>query len=166
VIVLGIDSASTSGWGLLDGERPVGYGTVDARDPNRIVALVSFVCAKARPDLVAIEDNYLGKNVDTVKVLSRIVGMWQMAFALRGVPTELLMPNIWQNGILRGLISPKSQSADRKRAAALWVKATYRLATTGDAADALGLATFVARRELFAGKVRAVGAGALPRAVL
>lgn len=158
MIVLGIDSASTSGWALLDGERILERGTIDARDPKRIDTLAAFVCAKARPDLVAIEDNFLGVNVNVVKVLSRIVGRFEMVFAVRGVPTELVMASIWQKAILAGL------PGGTKKACATWVRATYGITVGEDTADAIGLAVFVARRELVAARTRA--AGAMPRAAI
>jgi len=162
MIVLGIDSASCSGWALLDGCRPIKYGTINAREPARIDTLAALVNSIGRPDLVAIEDSYLGENVNTVKVLSRIQGRFEQAFATRGIPTELVMADVWQKALLTGLITGKSKSAERKRAAAIWVKATYGLVVSEDIADAIGIGTFVARRELFAGKVRA-SSGALPR---
>jgi Holliday junction resolvasome RuvABC endonuclease subunit len=156
--ILGIDSASTAGFCLLDGERILEKGAIDARDPHRIDALAALVCGKARPDLVAIEDNFLGVNVNVVKVLSRIVGRFEQAFAMRGVPTELVLASTWQRALLAGL------PGGTKRACATWVRATYGLTVPEDVADAIGLATFVARRELVA--QRLAGVGALPRAAI
>jgi Holliday junction resolvasome RuvABC endonuclease subunit len=158
VIVLGIDSACRSGWALLDGRRPIKYGTVNAREPLRIDTLASLVNSIGRPDLVAIEDSYLGENVVTLKVLSRIQGRWEQAFAQRGIPTELVMADTWQKSLLTGLITGKSKSADRKKAAILWVRATYGLTVAEDVADGFGLATFIARRELLAARIRLAGA--------
>lgn len=163
MIILGIDSASVSGWCLLDGDRVLKFGTVNAREPMRIDALAALVNSIARPALAVIEDSYLGENVNTVKVLSRIQGRWEQAFATRGIPSELVMADTWQKAILTGLISRKSKSEERKRAAAIWVKATYGLTVPEDVADAIGLATHVARREMLAGRV---AAGALPRAAI
>lgn len=156
VIVLGLDSASTTGFALLDGERILESGTVDAREMKRIDVLAAFMCSRARPDLVAIEDNFLGINVNTVKVLSRIVGAWELAFAVRGVPTELVMASVWQKALLAGL------PGGTKKRAATWVKATYGLKVSEDVADAIGIAAFVARREIVAARIRS--AGAMPQA--
>jgi Holliday junction resolvasome RuvABC endonuclease subunit len=163
MIVLGIDSASCSGWALLDGCRPIKYGTINAREPARIDTLAALVNSIGRPDLVAIEDSYLGENVNTVKVLSRIQGRFEQAFATRGIPTELVMADVWQKALLTGLITGKSESADRKRAAIIWVRATYGVAVSEDIADAIGIGTWVIRREQLNRKLVQM-AGAIPAA--
>jgi len=161
--VLALDSATTTGWAQLDGERLIGTGTVNAGDLLRLDAFAVFICARERPDLVVIEDNFVMRgrkaNPNTMKVLSRIVGAWLLAFAVRGVQTEIVMPGAWQKGVLPNLGAGKT-----KMAAALWVKATYGLVVPEDIADAIGLATWIARREQLAARVRTVGA--IPRATL
>lgn len=158
VVVVGIDSASTSGWASLNDERPIAYGAVDARNPRLLDDCVRNLCALARPDRVVIEDSYLGRgpksNVNTVKVLARIQGMWLMAFAMRGLTAEIILPAAWQSGILAGLIGKRTKSKECKKAAALWVRATHKLVVPEDVADAIGIATFVARRELVALRCR------------
>lgn len=161
--VLGIDSASVSGWAQLEGERPIGTGTVNAADLLRLDAFAAFICAKSRPDLVVIEDNFVMRgpkaNPNTMKILSRIVGAWLLAFAVRGVTTEVLLPGVWQKGVL-----PNLGVGRTKKAAAMWVKATFGLTVPEDAADALGIATHVARREQMAARLARVGA--IPRAAI
>jgi Holliday junction resolvasome RuvABC endonuclease subunit len=161
-IILGLDSATRTGWALVQGEKLLEHGVVNGADRKRQDLLAVYVCGKARPDLVVIEDNYFGKHVDVVKVLSRIVGAWELCFAVRGVDTELLMASTWQRELLTGLISNGSKSDHRKKACALWVKQTYGVRVSEDEADAIGIATWVARRESYAAKVRRV-TGALPR---
>lgn len=156
MVVLGVDSASSAGWAHLDGTRIIGSGAIDARDPHRIDALAALVCGRARPDLVVIEDSFLGINVNTVKVLSRIQGRFEQAFATRGVPTELLLASVWQKALLAGI------PGGTKKACATWVQATYRIKVGEDAADAIAIATHVERRETMARRMRA--AGALPQA--
>jgi Holliday junction resolvasome RuvABC endonuclease subunit len=164
-IVLGIDSASRSGWALVQGERLIEHGTVNGADRKRQDTLAAYVCGKTRPDLVAIEDNYLGANVNVVKVLSRIVGAWELCFAVRGVDTRLVMGSVWQKALLTGLIDFGTKSTARKAACALWVKATYGVKVSEDEADAIGLATHVARELAMDTKIRRA-AGALPRTAI
>lgn len=144
-IVLGLDSASTTGWALVQGEKLLEHGLVNASERRRQDTLAAYVCSRHRPDIAVIEDNYFGKNVDVVKVLSRIAGAWELAFAVRGVDTRLVMGSVWQKALLTGLIDNGSVSAARKAACARWVKATYGLKVSEDEADAIGLATYVAR---------------------
>jgi len=152
VVILALDSASCTGWALLEGERLIGRGTVDASDLLRLEAFARNACAQRRPDLVVIEDNFVmrGKkaNPNTMKILSRIVGAWLLAFAVRGVATEIVMPNIWQRGVLG-----KIAKGGTKKAAALWVRATFGVDANEDECDAIGLACWVARREMLASRL-------------
>jgi len=161
VNVLAIDSATCSGWAHLEGERLVARGTVNAGDLLRVDAFAAFICAKSRPDLAVIEDNFVMRgpkaNPNTMKILSRIVGAWLLAFAVRGVPTEVVLPGVWQKGVLGALVK-----GGTKKAAALWVRATYGVAVGEDEADAIGLGTWIARRELVARRL--AGVGAIPQA--
>ena len=155
--ILGLDSATCTGWGLLDeGERLAGHGTVDASDLLRVDAFAARICSTQRPDLVVIEDNFVMRgpkaNPNTMKILSRIVGAWLLAFAVRGVPTEVVLPGVWQKGVLGQLTK-----GGTKRAAALWVQATFGITVPEDAADGIGIATWVARREQLARRIRAAG---------
>jgi hypothetical protein len=159
VIVLGIDSATTAGWAVVDGERLIEYGTVDARDPIRVWQLAGHLVVAHAPALAVIEDSYLGRgahaNVATAKLLSRLIGRWEMALAARGVRAELVLPQAWQTATLAGFLPPgRVKRDDRKRAAAAWAKATYGVTITGDAADAVGLATYASRRASMDAKLR------------
>jgi Holliday junction resolvasome RuvABC endonuclease subunit len=163
VNILALDSATTTGWADLAGEKLVASGAVNVGDLLRLDAFASYICARRRPDLVVVEDNFVMRgpkaNPNTMKILSRIVGAWLLAFTVRGVPTEVILPGVWQNGVLGSLTK-----LGTKRAAAIWVQATYGITVSEDAADAIGLATWVARRELVA--QRMAGVGAIPRAAL
>lgn len=159
--VLAIDSASTAGFAIVDGERLLEHGTVDVRDPMRVHHVVGDLCARLRPDLAVIEEAYVARgahaNVATSMMLSRMIGRWEMALALRGVPTELLNAHAWQSQVLAGLAPNKAKREALKAAAARWVLATYRIAVGEDAADAICLASHVSRRETFAARLRRAG---------
>jgi len=159
--VLGIDSASVAGFAVVDGERLLDHGTVDARDPLRVHQLVGDICTRLRPDLAVIEDAYVARgkdaNVQTTMMLCRLIGRWEMALALRSVHAELVTAHGWQSEILAGLLPPKPKREDRKAAAARWARLTYRVDVAGDAADAIGIATWAARRGAIAARLRRAG---------
>jgi Holliday junction resolvasome RuvABC endonuclease subunit len=161
VKVLGIDSASTAGWAIVEGERLLEHGTVDARDPMRVHHLVGDIVTRHRPELAVIEQAYVARgpkaNPEVTMMLSRLIGRWEMALALRAVPTELVNTKTWQTEILAGLITIKSKREACKAAAALWARGTYRISVSGDAADAIGIATWAARRALVAARQRRAG---------
>lgn len=155
--VLGIDSASTAGWAIVDGERLLEHGTVDARDPMRVHQVVGDLVTRHRPELAVIEEAYVGRgehaNPKTTMLLSRFIGRWEMALALRGLKAELVTAQSWQSEILAGLLPPKPKREDRKAAAARWVRLTYRVDVVGDAADAISIATWASRRATLAARL-------------
>jgi len=161
-LVLGIDSAPRrTGWALVerDGrqERLVAYGALTAVDADVVTEFSGQVVHRCPSiDVVAIEDAYYGENVGTTKALSRLVGRWQQAFEGLGLETKLVMADVWQRGILTGLITPKSGREARKAAAAIWVRSTFGTALGADEADAAGLATWELRQRRFAQRAGAV----------
>jgi hypothetical protein len=167
--VLGLDSATRTGYGLAerDGarERLLAHGVLDL-NRARAAFMESFadtVLEGGPVDLVAIEDNYLDTNpekanVATLKALARIVGRWEQVWEARKVKTVLVPAQRWQTGLLAGLMGPRANRDTRKRAAGLWVKATFGLELDQDACDGVCLAVWVARQRAFEARAR-------PRAV-
>jgi Holliday junction resolvasome RuvABC endonuclease subunit len=160
-VVLGIDSApSCSGWALVerDGnrERLIAHGllyTVDHEVVNEFAGRIAMGALTV--DVVVIEDVYMDKNVDTVKVLSRLVGRWQQAFEALGLSTRLVMADIWQRGMLTGLIAAGTKRDGRKKAAKLWAQATFAETLDENEADAAGIATWEIRQRAFAERAAA-----------
>lgn len=161
MIILGIDSATIAGFAIVDGERLIHHGTVDARDPMRVHQVVGDLVTRFRPGRAVIEQAYVARgkqsNPEVTMLLSRFIGRWEMALALRSVPTELVAAQAWQSEILAGLLPPRPKRDDRKAAAARWVKLTYRVDVAGDAADAIGLATYASRRATLDARLRRAG---------
>ncbi len=161
--VLAIDSAFTrSGWGLLERDKPrerlIAHGLLEACDHEIVGAFAhKMATGPLSIDVVVIEDAYLGENVDTLKSLSRLVGRWQQAFEALGLKTQLVMADVWQKGILSGLITGKTEREGRKRAAQIWAQATFGEALPSDSADAVGLGTWVLRQRAFAKRVGRAG---------
>lgn len=166
--ILGIDSATKTGFGLVERvgtkERLISYGAVDLGRGPMAAAIETFVervIEDGPIDEVAIEDNYLAAgeqaNVVTLKCLARLAGRWEQAFEARGIRTVLVMAQKWQTGLLGGaLMGPTANRATRKKAAGLWVKATFGVTPGEDACDGIGLAAYRARHATFA---QLVGAG-------
>lgn len=161
--VLAIDSAFTrTGWGLLERDKPrerlIAHGILEACDAEVVGAFAhKMATGQLAIDVVAIEDTYLGENVDTLKSLSRLVGRWQQAFESLGLKTRLVMADVWQKGILMGLITGKTDREGRKRAAQIWAKATFGEALHTDEADAVGLGAWLLRQRAFTQRVARPG---------
>lgn len=162
MIVVGIDSATKAGFGVVERkgprERLIEYGAfaLPRQGTERaaaIEAMVSRLTARFVIDVAAIEDNYLAQgeqeNVVTLKALARLCGRWEQAWEARGVATMLVLAQRWQVGLLAGLCGPRSDRKTRKAASAMWCRATFGVTPSEDASDAIGLATWVARQESF-----------------
>lgn len=155
-IVLGIASAfRRTGWALVEhegtGERLIAYGALDAVDHEVVSEFAGkMATGKLTIDMVVIKDAYLGEHVDTLKSLCRLMGRWQQAFESLGIETRLLMEDVWQRGVLTGLISSGSIQDARRKAVQVWAKENFAVALGSDEGDAAGLATFEIRRRAFA----------------
>jgi Holliday junction resolvasome RuvABC endonuclease subunit len=161
MIVLGLDSATRTGFAVVrvEGGREelLEHGVIDGRDADEIDDFAHRIAQTYSPDVAAIEDNYLDKDPSALKTLSRIVGRWQQALETRGVETRLVLAQVWQSGLLRGLGGAGDRKG-RKKAAALWVLGAFRIKDVSpDETDAICMATWEARRRAFAGKVDAAG---------
>ena len=162
-IVLGIDSAFTrTGWALLEREGPkerlIAHGLLEACDAEVVGGFAhKMATGPLTIGMVVIEDAYLDQNVDTLKSLSRLVGRWQQAFEVLGLRTRLVMADVWQRGLLTGLISGKTEREGRKRAAQIWAHATFGEALHTDEADAVGLAVWQLRHRAHAQRVARAG---------
>lgn len=153
MIVLGIDSATTTGWALIErrgmAERLIDRGHVKLNDKRGPAAVVEELAARVwnavEPDLVVIEQPWLGKNAKTALLLAEFIGRWRQAFEARGCRCEVIAPATWHAGILRGLVGMRSPRAACKKAAQIWARSTYRVTMTEDEADAAAVATWAAR---------------------
>lgn len=160
--VLGIDSAfAKCGWALVerDGvrERLIAHGVLKAVDGEVVGEFAGRMATGSLTiDVVVIEDCYLDeterRNVDTLKVLARLVGRWQQAFEALGLSTTLVMADVWQRFLLTGLMPRQAKREARKAAAKTWARATFKEALGSDESDAVGLAVYWVRKRAFADK--------------
>jgi Holliday junction resolvasome RuvABC endonuclease subunit len=142
--VLAIDSAEVSGWALLDGERLVGHGAVRVRTAAEVDAAASELAAYV-PDVVAVEEPFVHpRNPSTGLVLARLLGRWLQAFEGRGFAAVTVPASMWQPAVLPG-ITNRSRSTGRKAAAIALARDLFAVEVGEDAADAIGLAVYVAR---------------------
>jgi crossover junction endodeoxyribonuclease RuvC len=105
VRVLGIDpGTATTGYGLVDeddaGEAQlVGYGVIltEAKTPmpERLLKLyreLSALLAEHRPDVVAVEELFFGRNVTTAVTVGQARGVALLAAAQAGLPVSEYKP--------------------------------------------------------------------------
>ena len=114
--IIGIDPGSRSGWAVVTVDpnpklllhdavqwpKPGTKKDLAANTPHAVVGNViesvgrfdhTIVCA-------AIEDHFLGLNVNTLKKLARNGGRWEEAFRSRGIPVVWVNPQTWQTAEL------------------------------------------------------------------
>ena len=146
---VGVDVAGRAGWAIVqaDGghESVLEHGIVSPGEPP-ICQQIEHVVGHARGvDVVVLERPYLDRNVATMEVLARLLGAWEHACACRGLDVVLVRASEWQSAILRGLINQASKRAQRKKAARMWVTATFGLDCGEDESDAIAMATWCLR---------------------
>ena len=148
VRALGVDVATRAGWSVVqaDGghESVIETGIVSPGDPPVCQQIEHVVSRAFRQgvELAVLERPYLDRNVATMEVLARLLGAWEHACATRGLDVVLVRASEWQSAILRGIINRASKRAQRKRAARMWVKATFGLDCGEDESDAIALAVW------------------------
>ena len=145
---LGVDVATRAGWAVVqaDGghESVIETGIVSPGDPpvcQQIEHVVRIAYCRG-VELAVLERPYLEKNLNTMEVLARLLGAWEHSCATRGLEVVLVRASEWQSAILRGLINQASKRAQRKRAARMWVKATFAIDLGEDESDAVALAVW------------------------
>jgi len=99
MIILGIDASThDTGWGVLDDDNLIGYGSIVPPDtdlPEKLLYVydeLKRVIVEYNPDIVACEDQYLGKNTNTVKTLSQLKGVINLLCQQHGLFIKYYYP--------------------------------------------------------------------------
>ncbi len=145
--VLGVDpGTAVTGWGLV--ERQDGlvahlqHGTIRlaARTPlpvklARIHEALTECCARARPDLLALEKNFVGRNVQSAFRLGEVRGIVMLVAAQAGLGLAEYSPAEVKLAIAG---TGRAEKAQIERAVVRELRLTVPVAS--DAADALAVA--------------------------
>jgi Holliday junction resolvasome RuvABC endonuclease subunit len=154
VIVLGIDAAAKSGWGIVDttAGRPrlLDFGIAKVGNYRSLTAVVG-AAIKLGAAKAAIEFPYVSVNPDTALKLGTVVGRWMQECDRAALAFETFTASQWQMQLLAGLITNRSPREARKRAAAIWVKSTFGIVALEDEADGICLASWRAKVGRFNG---------------
>lgn len=89
----------------------------------------------------AIEDQYLDKNIDSLKKLARTSGRWQEAALSHGIKVEFVAATTWQRAVLGR--SAKKRDVLKRSSVAI-AEAETGIKMKSDAADAFCLARYFA----------------------
>jgi len=102
--VLGIDpGTAVTGWGVVEGRpgafRHVAHGTVATRPNTSLATKLASIhaaltehCATWRPDALALEKSFVGRNVQSAFRLGEVRGVVMLAAAAAGVPVAEYSP--------------------------------------------------------------------------
>jgi Holliday junction resolvasome RuvABC endonuclease subunit len=75
--------------------------------------IVKDICQEFQIRHAAIEDQYLGKNANSMKILTRIGGRWQEACEINGLEVQWVAPRTWQTKILGSKWGSKREQIDK-----------------------------------------------------
>jgi Holliday junction resolvasome RuvABC endonuclease subunit len=155
VIVLGIDAAAKSGWGIVDTTagraRLLDFGIAKVGNYRSLGAVVA-AAIKLGAVKAAIEYPYVAENAGTALKIGTVVGRWMQECDRAALAFETFTASQWQLQLLSGLITNKSKREDRKKAAAIWVKSVFGIVALEDEADGICLAAWRAKVGRFSGK--------------
>jgi len=165
--VLGVDpGTAVTGWGVLDRRGAtivhVGHGTItthaDAALPTRLAVIHRALldgCDEWRPDVIALEKSFVGRNVQSAFRLGEVRGVALLVAALRGLATAEYSPAAIKLAVTGSGRADKTQI---QRAVARELRLDD--AMPADAADALAIALC----HVYADPLRALIATATRRA--
>jgi Holliday junction resolvasome RuvABC endonuclease subunit len=159
---LGIDCATRTGWALVHSDKGrevlLDHNVLELGGQNAwewVDWLVQKCSGGWRPNVVAIECPWLGKDPHALEVLARLCGRFEQAFEAAGCQVVVVKAQQWQCAVLAGLMNRTSKRAQRKRASKMWCLATYGVDLDEDRSDAAALATWAARTS----RARGLGIG-------
>ena len=151
-----------TGFGIVSQVRDrvshVGHGVIflhDEKDfPSRLSALYVYlnqVITKYNPDVIAVENVFLGKNPDSAFKLGHARGVVLCAAALQKIPTVEYATRLVKKGVA-------GSGAATKENVAIALKHQLRLEkiVNDDASDALALAVFHCQKHLSQMRMREV----------
>src|SRR5262249_45802037 len=110
------------------------------RTADDVTAAVHALAAFA-PDVVAVEEPFIGRNPDTGLVLARLLGRWLQVFETVRLGVVTVPVGLWQPATLPGF-STRMRSAERKAAAQLLARQRFGVDASADEADAIAIALY------------------------
>lgn len=156
-VVVGIDPGATSGWAVvtvspgpalvlfdsLAWPKPGERNDTPARTPSAIAESVSETLTQTGHTIVAvaIEDQYLSRNPDSMKKLARNAGRWEESWRRLGFRVEWINTQKWQSAELG---TARIDSDEVKRRCARKVLGLWRKEVGKHAADAALIARYLA----------------------
>jgi len=151
---MGLDPGlAITGYGLVRESLPdssargdlllVDYGTVTTPAgqplPDRLLAIdkeLGALIAKHRPDVVAVEELFFGRNVTTAFIVGQARGVAILAAARAGIPVQEYKPVVVKQAIAGYGNAPKSQMQEMVR----MLLSLDHVPRPDDAADAVAVA--------------------------
>ncbi len=160
-LALGIDPGASSGWALVTvAARPAlissGRVRLDRGETPTFALQAVLASAPSAVAHVAIESQFVAKNIRTSLRLAQSAGRWEEAAAalLPGVAIAWVSPAGWQAAVLRGIMGGQARRDERKASSAAACRMRWGKDLEGDVADAACIAAWAAEAAAFAQRLR------------
>jgi len=95
MVILGIDaSLNSTGYAVLKDGVLIAYGKIVPKKKklSTIAITITEIIEKHKPDLVRMEDGFIGKNKKTALVLAKVRGIIEMLVESKNIPINLYEP--------------------------------------------------------------------------
>lgn len=146
--LLAVDPGSISGWAVVSitlNPMLLVYGNANMSKGSPTTIIIERILSNAAvppPERCVIEDQYLDKNVDSLKKLARSAGRWEEACISSGMTVDYVPAASWQ----RSELSAVRQIArkERKRMSIAKVHGIWGVRASEHIADAALLARYAA----------------------
>jgi len=147
-LLISIDPGATSGVAVLtiEAQPKLRYCGHFKMESNVFIDCIRELCEIFTVTKAVIEDQYLNKNVNTVKKLSRIVGRWQESLIREGLEPIEIYPQTWQS---KELGTTKATRTVRKKIAQDKAQHLFGRILTQDESDASLLGRYAAIEEFY-----------------
>lgn len=142
------DSTTVTGWSVFDDNNLITYGKYTAPSIDlidRIIATEDWLVSMINnwnPNIVAIEDIQMQKNVQLFKALAKLQGVLQACIVRQKREYYIIHSQTWKAYCK---INGKTRT-DQKRSAQLIVGELYKIKATQDETDAICIGKYVAEK--------------------
>ena len=151
--ILSIDPASLNGvhgWAYFHNSKLIKSGSYNFKGKNeaKIDKLISDMLEALKPDVLAVELQFLKNNVQTLIKLVEGRMYYQINAVKRNIKIELIEASKWQSTML-GKTKPRDTV---KKLSVLRVKGVYKKIASEDEADAINLGEYYLNNLKIGGK--------------
>jgi Holliday junction resolvasome RuvABC endonuclease subunit len=140
--ILGLDQATKTGYAIFKDGMLEQYGVIDASSTNdftqRIVLIkneTQKLIQKYKISAVALEEVTYQRNPNTLKKLSKLLGVLEVSLLEQRLAYDILTPSEWRSACAISGTKRKEQKKNTQK----WVENKFGMVVSEDEADAIGI---------------------------